>query len=117
MITVEHRGPLTIVGVFGEMVLADYRVFEREVLEQLDKQGELNLLIDLRAMLDYSLDVALEDVKFTRANAHAVGRIAVLSDRERVKWSALLSQLFLDSELQVFTDEAAARAWLAGNAP
>ena len=113
MITVEHQGNLTVVGVFGEMLLADYREFEREVLQQLGTLGRVNLLMDLRAMLGYTLDVAIEDVKFTRDHTAAVGRIAVLSAREWVKWTALLSQLFIRSELGVFDDESAARAWLA----
>lgn len=113
MITVEHQGNLTIVGVFGEMVLADYRLFEQEVLQQLQMLGRVKLLIDLRTMLGYTLDVAFEDVKFTRDHAVAVGRIAILSQREWVKWMALLSQLFINSDVRVFDTETAARDWLA----
>jgi hypothetical protein len=31
-----------------------------------------------------------------------------------VAWSTLLAQLFVDTEMRVFDDEALARAWLAG---
>jgi hypothetical protein len=113
MITVEHQDDLTIVGVFGELVLADYRQFEQEVLQQLQTLGRVNVLIDLRAMLAYTLDVALEDVKFTRDHAAAVGRIAIVSGRVWAKWTAFLSQLFVHSELRVFDTETAAREWLA----
>lgn len=113
MITVEHQNDLTIVGVFGELVLADYRQFEQEVLQQLQTLGRVNLLIDLRAMRGYTLDVALEDVKFTRDHAAAVGRIAIVSGRVWAKLTAFLSQLFINSELRVFDAESAAREWLA----
>ncbi len=113
MITVEHQDDLIVVGVFGELVIADYRQFEQEVLQQLATLGRVKLLIDLRAMLGYTLDVALEDVRFTRDHAAAVGRIAILSDREWAKWTVLLSQLFVRSELRLFDTEAAARDWLA----
>ena len=63
-------------------------------------------------MVDYTVDVALEDIRFTRAHAHERGRIAILSERETVRWIALLSQLFLDADVQVFGDEPAARDWL-----
>lgn len=112
MITVEHQGQISVVGVFGKMELADYRQFERAVIAQLEKQKQIHLLIDLRGMLGYTLDVAFEDVRFTRAHTHDIGRIALLSEREWVKWTALLSQLFIDAEIEVFDDEAAARAWL-----
>jgi hypothetical protein len=115
MISIQHEDKLTVVGVFAEFALADYRRFEDDVARQLEQQGKLSLLIDLRDMLSYTVDVALEDIKFTRKHAHDVGRIAILSDREWVKWTALLSQLFIQAEIKVFEDEAAARDWLAAD--
>jgi hypothetical protein len=112
MISIQHENKLIVVGAFAEFELADYQRFEQEVARQLDQQGKLSLLIDLRDMLGYTVDVALEDIKFTRQHRRDVGRIAILSDREWVKWTALLSQLFMDAELKVFDDEPAARAWL-----
>lgn len=114
MISIQNEGTLGIVGVFGEFGLADYRRFEEEVGRQLQAQGRVNLILDLRDMVDYTVDVALEDIRFTRSHARDRGRIAILSERETVKWMALLSQLFLDVEIQVFADEAGARDWLAG---
>jgi hypothetical protein len=112
VITVEKQGGYLTVGVFGQLELADYRRFEDEVIAQLEAQGRVNLLIDLRDMAGYTLDVALEDIRFTRRHRHDVGRIAILSEREWVKWTTLLTQLFLDTELEIFSDEAAAKAWL-----
>jgi hypothetical protein len=114
MISVQHEDGITAVGVFGEFTLADYQRFEEEVIRQLGKHGKVSLLIDLRDMLGFTVDVALEDVRFTRQHARDIGRIAILSDRETVKWTALLNQAFLDVEIQVFEDEALAREWLAG---
>jgi hypothetical protein len=113
VISIQNEGNLGVVGVFGEFELADYKRFEEEVARQLKTQGRVNLLVDLRDMVDYTVDVALEDIRFTRAHAHERGRIAILSERETVRWMALLSQLFLDAEIQVFGDETAARDWLA----
>ncbi len=115
MISIQNEGNLGVVGVFGEFELADYKRFEEEVARQLKAQGRVNLLVDLRDMVDYTVDVALEDIRFTRAHAHERGRIAILSERETVRWMALLSQLFLDADVQVFGDEAAARDWLAAD--
>jgi hypothetical protein len=113
MISVQHEGSITVVGVFGEFELADYRRFEDEVIQQLSQQGTLSLLIDLRDMLGMTVDVALEDIRFTRRHARDIGRIAILSDRDSVAWTALISQWIIDTEIQVFDDEAQAREWLA----
>jgi hypothetical protein len=113
VIAIQNEGKLGIVSVFGEFELADYKRFEEEVTRQLQAQGRVNLLVDLRDMVDYTVDVALEDIRFTRAHARERGRIAILSERETVRWIALLSQLFLDSDIQVFGEEPAAREWLA----
>jgi len=113
MISIQHEDKLTVVGVFAEFELADYRRFEEDVVSQLEQQGKLSLLIDLRDMLGYTVDVALEDIKFTRKHARDVGRIAILTVRESVKWMALVSQLFIDAQIRIFEEETAAREWLA----
>ncbi len=113
MISVQHEGNISVVGVYGEFELADYQRFEAEVIAQIGRQGRLSLLMDLRDMLGATLDVAVEDIRFTRKHAKDIGRIAILSDRDSVAWTALLSQWIVDTEIQVFDDEAAAREWLA----
>jgi hypothetical protein len=116
MISVQHEDNVTVVGVFGEFELADYKRFEEEVIQQLARQGKLSLLIDLRDMLGVTVDVAIEDIRFTREHARDIGRIALLSERDSVAWTALMSQWIVDTEIRVFDDEAAAREWLAGAA-
>jgi hypothetical protein len=115
MISIQTEGKLTVAGVFGELTLADYQRFESEVVKQLQTEGRINLLIDLRDMLGYTVDVVLEDIKFTRDHSHDAGRIALLSTAEWAAWSAWLSQLFVDAAIRVFDDETLARAWLDGS--
>lgn len=113
MVSIEHEGHITVVGVFGEFELADYKRLEEEISAQIARQGSLNVLVDLRDMLGLTLDTALEDLRFTRAHARDVGRIALLSERDSIAWTALLSQLFMKAELRVFDDESEARTWLS----
>ena len=113
MISIEHEEKLTIVGVFGEFNVGDYRKFEDEVSAQLKEQGRLNLLIDLTGMLKYTLDVALEDVRFAREHAKDVGRVAIISEEDLVAWLALLTSLFIEADVKVFDSEELARNWLA----
>ena len=113
MISIEHRDNLVAITVFGEFALADYKEFEELVNFKVKFEGPVNLLFDLRQMADFTLDMAWEEIKFSRAHSHDFGKIAVLTDSQWVTWSAWLSQAFVDADLQVFRDEQEARAWLA----
>ena len=112
MITIEHEGNLTIIGIFARLEIADFKRLEDEIESQLKRPGKIDLLVDLRGMLAYTLDVALEDLRFSRAHARDVGRVAILSEDDSMIWTALLSELFVRAEIQVFDDEALAREWL-----
>lgn len=113
MITIQHEGSLTVVGVFARLEIADFRQLEVEIENQLRLLGKIDLLVDLRGMLGYTLDVAFEDLRFTREHAHDVGRIAILSENDAMVWTALLSELFIRADMRVFDDETLAREWLA----
>ncbi|WP_018230153.1 STAS/SEC14 domain-containing protein [Methyloversatilis universalis] len=113
MITSEYSGNLVTVTAFGEFTLADYREFEDLVNYRIKFEGIVNLLIDLRQMTDFTLDMALEELRFARAHSHDFGRVAVIAGTPWVAWTAWLSQVFVDADVTVFDDEAAARDWLA----
>jgi len=113
MISIQQEGDLTIAAVFAEFTLSDYKRLEEAVLGQLAAHKRVELLIDLRDMLGITVDVALEDIRFTREHSHEIGRIAILSERDSVAWMAMLEQLFVETQIKVFDGEALARAWLA----
>jgi hypothetical protein len=113
MITTQHQGQLVEFAVFGEFTLADFKEFEELVLVEIKFSGPVNLLVDLRDMADFTLDVAWEEIRFSRQHAGDFKRIAVITDSQWVAWSAWLEQLFVNADLIVFDDEAAARSWLA----
>ena len=112
MITLQHEGSLSVIGVFGTLEIEDFKRLENEVGEQLKRHGRIDLLVDLTGMLEWTLDTALEEIRFMREHPRDVGRIAIISTREAVIWSALLARLFVTAEVRVFDDEDAARAWM-----
>ena len=116
MITTDQQGSLLQVTVFGEFTLAEFQEFETLEIASAKGGGRLQLLFDLRQMAAVTLDVAWEEIKFSRRHPHDFERIAVLTDSQWVTWSAWLSQNFVDADLRVFNDEAEARAWLEENA-
>lgn len=111
MIAIENLGNVVIARVLGEFALADFQEIEALVS---GAAAPLNLLFDLREMAGFTVDVAWEEIKFTRVHGSAFGKIAVLTGSQWVTWSAWLTSAVADVELEVFEDEAEARSWLQG---
>lgn len=112
MIVTDHQAHRVNVNVYGEFTLADYREFEEAVNFKLKFEGPVDLLFDLSKMADVTLDVAWEDIKFSRAHPHDFKRIAVVTDSQWVTWSAWLSQIYVDADVEVFDSIEDARSWL-----
>ena len=113
MIVTDHQPNRVNVSVFGEFTLADYREFEEIINFKVKFEGPVDLYFDLRQMADFTLDVAWEELVFSREHANDFNRIAVVTDSQWVAWSAWLSQLFVSAEMQIFDDEIEAKSWLA----
>ncbi|WP_137939107.1 STAS/SEC14 domain-containing protein [Chitinivorax sp. B] len=111
MITIKQQGNTVNVAVFGEFMLADYKQFEDDVLYAIKFHGKPNLLLDLRDMTGYTLDMAWEEIKFTRTHAADFGKIAVVTNDQWVAWSAWVSRLFINIDVQLFDTIEAAEGW------
>ncbi len=114
MITLNTENNLVSATVLGEFTLADFREFEEHLRYVLQFKGQARLLLDLRDMISMTLDVALEELRFTREHPQAFERIVVVSENTWTQWRALLSNLFVDAEIQAFADSEQALAWLQG---
>ena len=112
MIVTQQQPQRVEVTVYAEFTLADFKEFEAMVNYKVKFEGPVDLLFDLREMAAFTVDVAWEDIVFARAHANDFKRIAVLTQSQWVAWSAWLSQIFVDAEMQVFSDEGEARDWL-----
>ncbi|MBA2350295.1 MAG: STAS/SEC14 domain-containing protein [Burkholderiales bacterium] len=116
MIAISRKDKLVSVAVMGEFTLDDYREFEREMLAVLPEAGKVDVLMDLRDMLGYTLDVAWEEIRFSRSHADDFGKIAIVTDEQWMIWTAWLSRLFIHADLRVFDEDAQALEWLTGQA-
>ena len=114
MISLNVKNNLISVSVMGQFTLDDYREFEQAVCYGIQFQGKVDLLFDLRDMLSYSLDVAWEELKFSREHKNDFGRIAVLTDDQWMAWSMWLNRSFMSAEIRLFDDLEMAQAWVAG---
>ena len=112
MITIDQKGRLVSVVVLAEFTLADFKELEEVVGYKARSDGPVNLLFDLREMAAFTVDMAWEEIKFSREHGADFNKIAVLTDSQWITWSAWLSQAFVPAYLRVFSDEADAQAWL-----
>jgi len=113
MIAIDHKDHLVTLAVLGEFTLADFKEFEELACFKIKFEGPVNLFFDLRQMAGFTLDMAWEEIKFSRQHAGDFKRIAVLTESQWVAWSAWLSQIYVSADVRVFESEEEARTWLA----
>ena len=112
MITIDHQGNRLSVAVLGEFTLGDFKEIEQAVADKNGFEGPVDLLFDLREMATFTVDMAWEEIKFTRTHGRDFGKIAVVTDSQWVTWSAWITRAISHAKLQVFDDQAEAEAWL-----
>ncbi len=113
MISIQQQSDnLLNIAVFGEFSLKDFQEFESSALYTMRFKGPVKILLDLRDMGSYTLDMAWEEVRFTREHANQIQRVAVVTTDQWVAWSAWISRLFIDIEVSIFDTPDAARQWI-----
>jgi hypothetical protein len=114
MIKLDTNGNQIAVTVMGQFTLDDYREFEQAVGYGVQFQGAVSVLFDLRDMLSYSVDVAWEELKFSREHKNDFDRIAILTGDQWVAWSMWVNRLFMSADIRLFDDLDMAQGWVAG---
>jgi hypothetical protein len=104
---------LVIASVLGEFTLTDFREIEKSIELALKFQGKAKLLLDLTDMLGFTLDVAWEEIRFTRQHAHEFEKIAIVTEDQWLQWSAWLPRNLTDADLQVFENYDDALEWIS----
>jgi hypothetical protein len=112
MIAINVKDNIVSMSVLGRFTLEDYKEFETAVLYGIKFQGVVNLLLDLRDMLSFSLDVAWEEIKFSREHANDFDRVAILTSNEWIAWSAWVNRMFVDADIRLFDEIQEAETWL-----
>jgi hypothetical protein len=113
MITVDFQNGVVSANVLGEFTLDDFSEFEEFLIAQDLFEKRPALLFDLTEMAGFTVDMAVEEIKFSRIHGGDFPRVAVVTDSQWVAWSAWLEQLFVSADLRVFGNTDEARAWLA----
>ena len=112
MIIIEQEKDLLNVHIYSDMTLEDFREFEEAVTDELKRYDHVNLLLDLSSMSRFSVDVALEELRFNRAHARDYQKIAVVTNSQWMAWVSWLAAAFVTAEVKQFDDVESAHAWL-----
>jgi hypothetical protein len=113
MISISHETGYIHVVIFGQFTLQDYKEFEDNVLYDINFHGPTRLLFDLSEMTGYTLDMALEEIDFTRKHKQDFAQVAVVSDDQWVVWSVWINRAIADANIMVFESVADALLWFA----
>ncbi len=114
MINITIENNLVEAAVLGKFTLTDFRDFEEKLLGDLRFQGGVNVLIDLRDMLSFTVDVAWEEIRFSRKHAREFGKIAIVTSSQWQTWSVWFTSLFAGVDVDIFDNINSAEAWLNG---
>lgn len=117
MISLVKEGNNCRAVVFDEFTLQDFREFEDFVVQTAKHGNAVSILVDLRNMVGYTLDMALEELKFTREHGRDIARIAVVTSDQWLTWSTWLTRMISEAEIQVFEEIEDAEQWVSSTAP
>lgn len=112
MIIIEQEKDLLNVHIYSDMTLQDFSEFEAAVTDELKRYDHVNLLLDLSSMTGFSIDVALEELRFNKRHASDYQRIAVVTDSQWMAWVSWLAAAFVTAEVRQFDDVESAHTWL-----
>jgi hypothetical protein len=112
MISIREQEYGLDVALFNEFTLADFKLFEQALLKRVSELGSPGVLLDLSELKDFTLDMALEELRFVRAHEKDFGKIAVVVSDVWIKLAAHLAGLLSHGHSQYFSKADAARAWL-----
>lgn len=112
MITLAQEKNYYHAVVLDEFTLQDFREFEQHVVYASRFEGPVRILLDLREMAGYTIDMAMEEVRFSKEHHQDIEKIAIVTSDQWVTWSAWLTRLITEAEIQVFEDIDDAQSWL-----
>ncbi|MCW3479165.1 STAS/SEC14 domain-containing protein [Neisseriaceae bacterium JH1-16] len=113
MISIREQDYGLDVALFNEFTLADFKLFEQALTKRAAEIGKPDILLDLSELRDFTLDMALEELKFVRAHEGHFGRIAIVVSDVWIRLATRISDLMTHTTQEHFGTIEEAQAWLA----
>lgn len=117
MISIVQENGYYHVVVFNEFTLHDFQEFEQSVKYASQFEGPVRLLVDLRDMAGYTIDMAVEEIRFSKEHGQDIDKIAIITDDQWVTWSAWLTRIITDAEIKVFKEPSEGLLWIMQSSP
>jgi hypothetical protein len=112
MISIREQDYGLDVALFNEFTLSDFKLFEEALIKRVAEIGHPHVLLDLSELKDFTLDMALEELRFARTHDKDFGRVAIVVSDVWIKLAAHLAGLLSRGHSQYFDTSEAAQAWL-----
>ena len=112
MITIHTQNYGLKVILHDEFTLQDFQKLEEALLQTNDLQHLPDLLLDLSALKDFTVDMAFEHLRFLRKHARHFGRTAVVVSDIWIRLGTHVANLFTLYHPKYFNDVDSAEKWL-----
>ncbi|EGZ45217.1 STAS/SEC14 domain-containing protein [Neisseria wadsworthii] len=112
MISIREQDYGLDIALYNEFTLEDFRSFEEAALGTVKRIHRPDLLLDLSMLKDFTIDMAIEQLKFLREHEDEFGRIAIVVDDVWIRLGTHISSLLTNQRPKYFDDVASAQAWL-----
>jgi hypothetical protein len=112
MISIREQDYGLDIALFNEFTLSDFALFEEALMKRVKEKGKPDVLLDLTELKDFTLDMALEELKFVRAHKEDFGRIAIVVTDIWIKLGAHISGLLTATDSKYFDSIELAQVWL-----
>lgn len=99
------------IKVGSKLTKQDYEEVIPAIEQKLQEFGELNILIQLEEFEGMEIGALWEDLKFDVKHRNDFNRLAIVGQREWMKWMTKLSKPFFDAEVKFFEPDQVQEAW------
>ena len=112
MISIRQQSYGLNVALFNEFTVEDFKLLEQSVADVLQEHEQPDLLLDLSLMRDFTIDMAWEQVRFTRQHIGEFGLIAIVVNDWWIELGARLANLLSMQHAKYFKTAEEAQTWL-----
>lgn len=115
MISIREQSYGLNVAVYNEFTIEDFQQLEQALLAAGKRVHRPDILLDLSMLKDFTIDMAMEQLKFLHQHENDFGRIALVEDDIWIRLGSKISSLLTLQHPRYFSSAAAAQAWLLEN--
>lgn len=112
MISIRQQSYGLNVALFNEFTVEDFKLLESSVVEVLREHEQPDLLLDFSLMRDFTIDMAWEQIRFTRQHIGDFGLIAIVVNDWWIELGARLSNILSLQHAKYFKTTEDAQKWL-----